>query len=150
MKKCIKTNIGYITMEEENGFIVRVSFGKEDSDGDNLTLSLCEQQLLEYLDGKRRKFNVPISFDGTPFQKTCWNELLKIEYGRTVSYLDIAQAINNPKAARAVGQAIHNNPIAILVPCHRVIGKNKKLVGYAYGLIMKQKLLKIERGALCL
>lgn len=150
MKKCIHTKIGYITIEEQNDFIVRVSIGKEDSDGNNFVLSLCEKQLLEYLDGVRKDFDVPILLNGTVFQKACWNELLKIEYGKTVSYSDVATAIHNPNAVRAVGQAIHNNPIAILVPCHRVIGKNKKMVGYAYGIDIKEKLLKIERDVLCL
>jgi methylated-DNA-[protein]-cysteine S-methyltransferase len=150
MKKCINTKIGYITMEEKNGFIIRISFGKEESDGDSFVLSSCANQLMEYLEGQRKVFDVPILLNGTSFQKACWNALLKIEYGKTVSYSDIANEIHNPKALRAVGQAIHNNPIAIVVPCHRVIGKNKKLVGYAYGLDMKQELLDIERDALCL
>lgn len=150
MKKCIHTKIGYVTIEEQNGFIVRVSIGKEDADGNDFVLSLCEKQILEYLEGVRKYFDVPILLNGTVFQKACWDELLKIEYGKTVSYSDVATAILNPRAVRAVGQAIHNNPIAILVPCHRVIGKNKKMVGYAYGIDVKEKLLKIERDVLCL
>ncbi len=150
MKKCIHTKIGYITIEEQNGCIIRLSFGREETIGDHVVLSLCEKQLLEYLSGTRKKFDVPISFNGTIFQKACWSELLKIEYGKTVSYSDIACAINNPKAVRAVGQAIHKNPIAILIPCHRVIGKNNGMIGYAYGIDLKQKLLKMERDNLCL
>ncbi len=150
MKKCIQTKIGYITIEEQNGCIIRVSFGREETNGDHGVLSLCEKQLIEYLSGTRKKFDVPISFNGTTFQKACWSELCKIEYGKTVSYSDIACAINNPKAVRAVGQAIHKNPIAILIPCHRVIGKNHEMVGYAYGIDLKQKLLKMERDTLCL
>ena len=133
MKKCIQTKIGYITIEEQNGCIIRVSFGREETNGDHGVLSLCEKQLIEYLSGTRKKFDVTISFNGTTFQKACWSELCKIEYGKTVSYSDIACAI-----------------IAILIPCHRVIGKNHEMVGYAYGIDLKQKLLKMERDTLCL
>ncbi len=147
---CIKTKIGYITIEEENNYIVRVLLEREDSNDTNEILSSCTNQILEYLDGKRKAFDIPIRMYGTPFQIACWKELLNIEYGKTVSYSDIAIAIGNPKAVRAIGQAIHNNPIAIIVPCHRVIGKNKKLVGYAYGIDVKQQLLKLERNSSCL
>ena len=83
-------------------------------------------QLEEYFDGKRKEFDIPIKLLGTEFQKKVWNELLKIPYGKTVSYKDISIKIGNPNACRAVGMANHNNPILIIVPCHRVINENKK------------------------
>ena len=87
---------------------------------------------------------MPLSLKGTPFQMKVWEELRKIPYGETLSYGQIAENVGNPKAARAVGMANNKNPIMIIVPCHRVIGKNGKLVGYAGGVDIKEKLLKIE------
>ena len=97
-------------------------------------------QLFEYLNGKRKEFDLPLLKDGTDFQISVWNELLKIPYGETRSYKDIAVAINNEKAVRAVGMA--NN-----IPCHRVIGINKKLVGYGGGLEIKEFLLNLEKSS---
>lgn len=104
----------------------------------------CILELKEYFEGKRTVFDLPVKFQGTPFQVSVWNALLDIPYGKTVTYLDIAKRIGNPKSVRAVGGAIHKNPIMIVVPCHRVIGKNKSLIGYAYGLSLKQELLSLE------
>ena len=102
-------------------------------------------QLFEYLNGKRRDFNLPLLKEGTDFQISVWNELLKIPYGETRSYKDIAIAINNEKAVRAVGMANNRNKIPIFIPCHRVIGSNKKLVGYGGGLEIKEFLLDLEK-----
>ena len=102
-------------------------------------------QLFEYLNGKRRDFNLPLLKEGTDFQISVWNELLKIPYGETRSYKDIAIAINNEKAVRAVGMANNRNKIPIFIPCHRVIGSNKKLVGYGGGLEIKEFLLILEK-----
>ncbi len=102
------------------------------------------EQLRAYFEGELREFNLELSVDGTTFQKTVWNELRKIPYGSTTTYGKIAVAIKNPKASRAVGLANNKNPIPIIVPCHRVIGKNGSLTGYAYGLGMKEFLLKLE------
>ena len=102
-------------------------------------------QLFEYLNGKRRDFNLPLLKEGTDFQISVWNELLKIPYGETHSYKDIAIAINNEKAVRAVGMANNRNKIPIFIPCHRVIGSNKKLVGYGGGLEIKEFLLNLEK-----
>lgn len=104
-----------------------------------------KQQLDEYFAGKRKEFDIPIKLEGTDFQIKVWKELLKIPYGETYSYLDIAKRIGNPKASRAVGMANNKNKIIIIVPCHRVIGSNKKLVGYACGLDVKEKLLELEK-----
>ena len=105
-------------------------------------------QLDEYFQGKRKDFSLPILFDGTLFQKKVWQALTKIPYGQTVTYKDIAVKIGNPKAVRAVGNANNRNPLGIVVPCHRVIGTNGKLVGYGGGLDMKEKLLKLEGAIL--
>ena len=103
-------------------------------------------QLRAYFQGKRNHFDLPLEFYGTDFQKKVWAELLKIPYGETRSYLDIATAVGNPKAVRAVGAANGKNPISIIAPCHRVIGKNGQLVGFAGGLDVKDQLLKLERA----
>ncbi len=105
-----------------------------------------ENEFNEYLGGKRKTFDIPINLVGTEFQKKVWNELLNIPYGETRSYKDIAKAIGNEKASRAIGNANNKNPVMIIVPCHRVIGSNNKLVGYGGGLDMKEKLLELERN----
>ena len=102
-------------------------------------------QLFEYLNEKRRDFNLPLLKEGTDFQISVWNELLQIPYGETRSYKDLAIAINNEKAVRAVGMANNRNKIPIFIPCHRVIGSNKKLVGYGGGLEIKDFLLNLEK-----
>ena len=104
-----------------------------------------EKQLQEYFDSKRKKFNLKLDFSGTEFQKKVWSALTTIAFSETQSYADIARKIDNPKAVRAVGQVIGNNPIAIIVPCHRVIGKNKTLTGFSGGIHNKKKLLDLEQ-----
>ena len=101
-------------------------------------------QLAEYLAGRRRDFDLPLDLAGTEFQKLCWEELLRIPFGETRSYGELAQRIGRPAAVRAVGQANHNNPIGVIVPCHRVIGANGSLTGYGGGLPMKRALLELE------
>ncbi len=103
-------------------------------------------QIKEYFSGKRTKFNIKINPQGTDFQKKVWNELKKIPYGKLCSYKDIAQSIGNPKACRAVGMANSKNPIPLIIPCHRVIGANGKLTGFASGLAIKEKLIKLEQA----
>lgn len=107
-------------------------------------LKIAAQQLGEYFNGQRKRFDVPLRFDGTPFQQQAWQALLDIPFGETRSYSEQAQAIGNPKAVRAIGLANSRNPIAIIVPCHRVIGKSGQLTGYAGGLALKQFLLQHE------
>lgn len=102
------------------------------------------KQLGEYFSGERTHFELPITAKGTLFQQRVWDALMKIPYGETWSYQDIANEIDNPKAVRAVGLANGKNPISIIVPCHRVIGKNGKLTGYAGGIEIKEKLLQLE------
>jgi methylated-DNA-[protein]-cysteine S-methyltransferase len=103
-------------------------------------------EIMEYLDGKRTSFTTQFDFKGTNFQQSVWKALCEIPYGQTKTYSEIAQAIDKPSAVRAVGGAIGKNPILILVPCHRVIGKNGSLTGFRGGLTMKTKLLDLEKG----
>ena len=104
------------------------------------------QQLTEYFNGERQEFSVPLCAQGTPFQQSVWKSLTQIPYGKTVSYQDIARAAGNPNACRAAGLANNRNPIAILIPCHRVIGKSGCLTGYAGGLDKKHFLLDLEKS----
>jgi methylated-DNA-[protein]-cysteine S-methyltransferase len=102
-------------------------------------------QVKEYFEGKRKQFNLPLAMRGTEFQVAVWQALQKIPYGETRSYKEIAASIGRPKAIRAVGMANNRNPISIIVPCHRVIGHDGKLVGYGGGLPLKEYLLELER-----
>ena len=104
-----------------------------------------QKQLSEYFEGQRKIFDLPLDFDGTEFQQKVWQALLSIPFGETRSYKDIAEQIGNVKAVRAVGAANGKNPISIIAPCHRVVGANGKLVGFAGGLENKDILLKIEK-----
>ena len=104
----------------------------------------ASRQLVEYLDGKRKIFQLPLDLVGTSFQKQVWQALLKIPFGTTNSYKDIAQRIKNPKAVRAVGSANGKNPLCIIVPCHRVIAHDGSLGGYSGGLDFKKQLLELE------
>jgi len=105
---------------------------------------LAKQQLLEYYAGKRKVFDLPLNASGTAFQKSVWQALSKVPYATTCAYADIAQSINNPKAVRAVGSANGKNPMTIVVPCHRIIGSNGTLTGYASGVKRKAWLLEHE------
>ena len=104
-------------------------------------------QFGEYFKGKRKSFNLPLTMRGTDFQMKVWNALKKIPYGKTAGYGEIAVKIGNPKACRAVGMANNRNPIAIIVPCHRVIGRDGSLTGYGGGLELKKLLLELEKAA---
>jgi len=103
-------------------------------------------QLSEYFDSRRRRFSIPLDMRGTPFQKDVWNALLRIPFGDTRSYQQLANQLGNPLATRAVGAANGRNPISIIVPCHRVIGSSGTLTGFAGGLEVKARLLELERG----
>lgn len=143
-----ETEVGIIGIRENNKSITDIYFSKVDTN-DNIEetnlIKECFKQLKEYFEGNRKKFDLPLDAEGTEFQKKVWNELLNIPYGETKSYKDIAVAIGNEKACRAIGMANNKNPIPIVIPCHRVIGSNGKLVGYAGGLNVKEKLLNIEK-----
>ena len=143
------TKIGYLTITEENSAITGILFGKQKRDGEFVLTPLINNafnQIKEYLEGKRKEFDIEINPKGTDFQKMVWKELLKIPYGETRSYKDIAARVNNPKGSRAVGMANNKNPIPIIIPCHRVIGSNGNLTGYAGGVNIKEKLLRIEHS----
>jgi methylated-DNA-[protein]-cysteine S-methyltransferase len=103
-------------------------------------------QLDAYFKGELTKFDIELNIQGTDFQKKVWQELVKIPYGETISYGELAKRIGNPKASRAVGMANGKNPISIIVPCHRVIGKNGSLTGFGGGLEAKRTLLALEKG----
>ena len=143
-----ETDLGIIGIKDNKKAITEIFYAKmkiNDNIKETDLIKECYKQLKEYLQGERRVFDVPIEFNGTKFQNTVWKELLKIPYGETRSYKDIAVAIGNEKACRAIGMANNKNPISIIVPCHRVLGSNGKLVGYAGGLDIKIKLLELER-----
>jgi len=106
----------------------------------------CIEELIQYFQGQRRVFDFPVYQDGTVFQQKVWNELTSIPFGKTISYLDMARRLGDPKSIRAAASANGRNNLAIVVPCHRVIGSTGKLTGYAGGLDVKRKLLDHERG----
>ena len=146
---CYDTEIGRIKISEKEGKIIGLVFSdsKKENEIEKETdyIRRTYLQLKEYLSGKRKSFDIEIEMIGTEFQKKVWKELLNIPYGETRSYKDIATAIENEKACRAVGNANNKNPIAIIVPCHRVVGSNGCMTGYAGGIDIKEKLLKIEK-----
>lgn len=111
----------------------------------NAILAQAASELAEYFSGTRRDFSVPLAPQGTVFQQQIWQQLLMIPFGVTATYGELAKRVGNPNAARAVGAANGANKIAIIIPCHRVIGQQGKLTGYAWGLAMKQQLLTIEQ-----
>lgn len=144
-----ETPIGLITLGCVNNDIVLCGFGKVDVIGKHQEtdcLKEAAKQLNEYFNGTRKVFQLSYRFlNGTDFQRKVWQALLDIPYGKTASYKDIAKKVGSPQASRAVGGANHCNPIAIFIPCHRVIGANKRLVGYAGGLDKKSFLLNLEK-----
>jgi len=135
--------------------LVRLEFEARVQKLDSKTIELREsvkalapyvQELNEYFEGARREFTIPLDLRGTNFQLACWEALLAIPYGETRSYGDIARAIGHPQAFRAVGMSNNRNPVAIIVPCHRVIASGGSLCGYGGGLDIKRKLLDLERA----
>ena len=146
--------IGLIGMVEIGGFLTRTDFVEQSpeskhfqsdsvSNSSTLLKDAC-RQLDEYFEGRRQKFDLAMKLNGTDFQHSAWESLLRIPYGETRSYLQQAEYISNPRAIRAIGQANSRNPIPIIIPCHRVIGKNGSLIGYAGGLDRKTRLLALE------
>ncbi len=131
----------------ENDRPDRVRLGTLEEKADHPVLVETERQLGEYFAGERRAFDVPLSFAGTDFQKRVWAALLAIPFGETRSYGEIADQLGAPGASRAVGAANGRNPISIIAPCHRVVGSNGKLTGFAGGLEAKAFLLDLERAA---
>lgn len=140
---------GTLYVGEENSSLVFISLSKPQlpiSFNPTPCLNKAVSQLNEYFNSKRTSFDLPLNLKGTKFQIKVWQALLSIPYAQTVSYQDIALKIGNPRAVRAVGAANAKNPLAIVIPCHRVIGKNGKLTGYNGGLSVKEFLLNLERN----
>lgn len=145
------TKIGLVAIMDNGTEITNMDIADNFNTAD---MNVCETKLInnasnqlnEYLNGKRATFDLPLNPEGTEFQKKVWTALREIPYGETRSYKQIAEAVGNSKASRAVGMANNKNPIMIFIPCHRVIGANGSLVGYAGGLDIKEKLLALEKG----
>lgn len=147
-----QTSIGELGIAEDGVSITEIFISNNEKQEPCDTIEIKEtpllkkaaEQLSEYFAGKRKEFELPLNPNGTEFQKKVWDMLKTIPYGERWSYKQVAEAIGNPKACRAVGMANNKNPIMIVVPCHRVVGSNGKLVGYAGGLDIKEKLLYLE------
>ncbi|MEP9380081.1 methylated-DNA--[protein]-cysteine S-methyltransferase [Aquabacter sp. CN5-332] len=142
--KLVASDAALIAILWENDNPRRVRLAPLVEDVGHPVLLLAEQQLGEYFSGTRKSFDLPLDFSGTPFQKQVWFELLKIPFGQTRTYGEIANAIGRPRAVRAVGATNGKNPLSIVAPCHRVIGKDGSLTGFAGGLAAKECLLGIE------
>ena len=143
-----ETPVGKLCIGEEDGVIVRTTWSKIPTEyilEETKLILRCKMQLDEYFRGERKTVALPLAPKGTDFQKKVWNALQEIPYGETRTYGEIAAAVGNPKAARAVGMANNKNPIGIIIPCHRVVGADGKLVGYAGGMDKKEWLLQLER-----
>ena len=150
----MKSSVGEITLVADNVSLRaiywlnqkpdRVKFPDLENNDSNHVLKSAVKQLKAYFSGTRREFDIPLRPVGTVFQEEVWLALRSISYGETVSYSDIAKQIGRPKAVRAVGAAIGKNPLSIMIPCHRVIGANGKLIGFGGGLSTKEFLLNLE------
>ncbi len=134
----------YRKMREAVDSRIKKELKAEYVEGETEVILKTEKQLQEYLAGERQNFDIPLLLVGTEFQKQVWQQLQQIPFGKTKSYLQLARDLNNEKAVRAVATANGANAISILIPCHRIIGSNGKLVGYAGGLETKRKLLELE------
>lgn len=145
-------SIGPFGIEETDGFITRILFGAYRPGNVEIKetplIKETAQQLNAYFAGRLQRFTIPVAPEGTLFQKKIWELLCMIPYGQTATYGQIAAQAGNPKASRAVGLANNRNPVPILIPCHRVIGSDGKLTGYAGGLEMKQLLLELEQNGI--
>ncbi|MFZ2314769.1 MAG: methylated-DNA--[protein]-cysteine S-methyltransferase [Gammaproteobacteria bacterium] len=151
LQKKLETSIGGLYLVASDKGLQHLSWKKQqapmlknEKEPATIILKKAEKQIKEYLAGSRKVFDLPLDVNGTDFQKKVWAALLKIPYGKTCSYKDIAVALNNSKACRAVGTANGRNPISIIVPCHRVINADGGLGGYSSGLSRKKILLKLE------
>jgi methylated-DNA-[protein]-cysteine S-methyltransferase len=141
----VNTKHGFLTIFADDEAVKAIDYADSHPQAKGNSISeLAAKQLKEYIAGNRSEFDIPLNPDGTEFQKKVWQELQTIKCGEVASYLDIAKAIGNEKACRAVGAANGKNPIPIIIPCHRIIGSNGKLTGYAGGLERKSYLLALE------
>jgi methylated-DNA-[protein]-cysteine S-methyltransferase len=141
-----KSPLGFLNLKSDGKAVTEISFLDHELQEQNSCAVLleCEQQLNDYFSGKRFEFDLPMNPKGTEFQKKVWTELLKIPYGETITYFELATRLGDPKLVRAVGTANGRNRLAIVIPCHRVIGAGNKLTGYAGGLDRKLWLLRHE------
>ena len=145
-EKRMESPIGELTIVSDGESVTAVRFGDKTSGLTSCAvLEQAAQELAEYFAGQRRVFTVPLNAQGTAFQRSVWAVLCEIPYGATASYAEIAERVGNSAACRAVGSANHRNPIPIFIPCHRVIGKNGSLTGYAGGIEIKEFLLRLEK-----
>jgi len=137
--------VGDLWLVSDGEYITKLEFTEQEGEcGDGLPLHRrAAEQLAEYFRGERKRFDLPLRLEGTPFRRRVWQELTTIPYGETITYGQLAARVGDPKACRAVGQANHHNPISIIVPCHRVVGANG-LTGYGGGLEKKRALLELE------
>ncbi len=152
---CIDSLVGPLTVVSDESAVTAIRFGDAVPNGAAFAsptdsgwpevLQQAVRELTEFFAGTRRNFTVPLAPVGTPFQQQVWRALLTIPYGATCSYRDIACVVGRPTACRAVGMANHCNPIPIIIPCHRVVGADGRLTGYAGGLTIKSRLLQFER-----
>jgi len=159
-----RTEIGELILCSFGGRLCLLGFGHERTIGavdrrikkglsavlverDDEMLARTRQQIDEYLNGTRRRFDIPLLLVGTDFQKSVWSALMKVPYGCTSTYKRIAEDIGNPKAVRAAGSAMGANPIAIIIPCHRIVGSDGALVGYGGGMTLKERLLQLEQSS---
>src|SRR3954469_18116890 len=142
------STLGPLTLEGDDLALTRIGFGEPNApQGDAAAIASAAIQLEQYFAGERTGFDVTMELVGTPFERRVWEEVRAIPYGETATYAEIARRIGRPDACRAVGRANSRNPIAVIVPCHRVIGSDGSLTGYAGGIEMKRALLDLERGS---
>jgi len=144
--KMVASDVGLKAILWENDNPRRIPLEEMTEHRGNHALEIAEHQLTEYFQGQRQRFDVPLDFAGTAFQKKVWQAFLKIPFGETRTYGEIAREIGNSGAVRAVGMACGRNPISIIAPCHRVVGSGGSLGGFAGGLDVKRYLLELERG----
>ncbi len=139
--------LGVLTITSDGQAITSVAFGKQKSSKEKTdkVLLQCRKELKEYFGGRRQKFSVAISPQGTDFQRIIWREMLRVPYGKTISYSELSKRIGKPKAMRATGSACGRNPIVILIPCHRIIASGSGIGGYSGGLEKKRWLLEHEK-----
>ncbi|KMQ60144.1 cysteine methyltransferase [Chryseobacterium angstadtii] len=146
MIRAISSDIGLVAIIWEGEDYKRTKLSEPVRDDEHPLLLQTETQLKEYFENKRTTFDIPLDFRGTEFQVKVWEALLKIPYGITKTYGELAKLLGDIKAVRAVGGALNKNPVSIIVPCHRVVGASGKLVGFAGGLENKSILLDLEQG----
>ena len=141
------TTVGPLTLEGDDQALTRIGFGAPTAPrGDSPAVAAAAIQLEQYFAGERTEFELAVEVEGTPFERRVWDEVRSIPYAQTATYAEIARRIGRPGASRAVGRANARNPVAVIVPCHRVIGSDGSLTGYAGGIEMKRALLDLENA----